>query len=348
VNKKLSNLEKLIGFLGSLFLFILMLLVADEHLKTGFWYYLLLSILSIAITSYSILYVLKNLIKGLEFLCLQTNIFIAYLTKKLNNLSFPSLPIMLLVTFGWLVFITFLILMQKGDYDFSCLLNIKLDGLSLNEWGDFLAGFIAPVALGWLAYSIYYQKKEFENVHSSLKDQVAELEIEKHYTNYEQYVNKIDILINSVNSQMNTLSFEELNKNFTLVNPNDYLNISTKIKKIFLLNKSLLEILQNHKNHEKSKLALKELTQQYDMIYLEDMNLINEMILKYYFLIAISDKEIKHELTYENFSKLDFWIDEGKKEKIIEIINQIEGETLFYKKIDPAFSNITKCKELLN
>lgn len=341
--------EKLVIFICTLSSLIIMLFFTPAYLANGFLYYLLIFLLFIINISLLFIFLLKNIDEKLNSFITKIKVFISVIIMIKDKILFlkTSMTIVILATISWLSFVGFLIYKQKRDLDISSLLDIKSTGLSLNEWGDFSAGFIAPLALGWLAYSIYYQKKEFEEVHSSLKDQISELEIEKYYNSYEKYINKIDYLINSISSTMNTISLEELNKKFILANPNDFLNIATNVKKIYLLNKSLKELLNNYKDNRKLKIALDDLSKQYDMLYKEDINLINEILLKYYFLIAISDKEIKHELKYSDFKKLSSWINKEKKETFLVFIDKIEGESLFYNKLDPAFESIIKYTDLL-
>lgn len=261
-----------------------------------------------------------------------------------NIMKNRSLYGMIIFSIIWISIISFLIYSFYSGNDFYSLLNVNdyCWGLKLNEWGDFFAGFMAPLALGWLAYSIYYQKKEFENVHSSLKEQVLELEMEKHYSSYEQQINKIDSLITIINSQMNTITLRELNEKFTLSDPINYMKVATNIQKVFLLNKNIHNLFERHNSEIKSVNALKMLKDQYNIIYAEDIEIVYKMLLKYYFLITISKKEIKHAKPYEVFYTLDHWLTEAKKDEILKIIESIEEENIFSKKIDPAFKKLEK------
>ncbi|WP_373035576.1 hypothetical protein [Sulfurimonas sp.] len=287
-----------------------------------------------------------NSIEWISNLIINTIISIFYLILKLLTMAWEnkSLTGMIVFSIVWISIIVFLITSYHSGHDLLKYLNTDnfSKGLKLNEWGDFFAGFMAPLALGWLAYSIYYQKKEFENVHGSLKEQVLELEMEKSYTSYEQQINKIDSLIDNINAQMNTLSLREVNEKFTLSNPTDYLKVATNTKKIFLLNENIEKLLKRHNSKQKSVDSLKVLEEQYKIIYAEDIEIIYKILLKYCFLITISDKEIKHLKPYESFNILDNWLTQEKKDKILEIIENIEGESLFSKKIDPAFIEFNK------
>lgn len=349
MNKKLNNSEKLIGFLSSIFLLILMLYVASEDLKTGFFYYLLISVLSIAIVSYSIIYLLKNIIKGLKFLCKKIKLLILYSSTKLKNIKFSSLTIMFLATLGWLSFIFFLIWMQKGDFDFACLLNMKFDGLSLNEWGDFLAGFIAPVALGWLAYSIFYQKKEFENVKEAfvdqqdiLKDQVTKLEIDQLHTWFERNTSRINVLLAKIQKEKisNNDTPQLINEDFSLITQESkYFEIFDEIRNILKINEFILSsLIESSKNKEVNK-AIRELLIEYQLLYGEHIKFSKIILLKVYLCIAMHEKEIKGEFKYVKYKVYSDWLTKDLKDKIIELVNSQESK-LIEEQINLAFEKI--------
>jgi hypothetical protein len=49
----------------------------------------------------------------------------------------------------------------------------------LNEWGDYLAGFVAPVALGWFVLTLLLQRKELELQRKELELQRNEMELSR-------------------------------------------------------------------------------------------------------------------------------------------------------------------------
>lgn len=53
--------------------------------------------------------------------------------------------------------------------------------LSLNEWGDFLAGMTAPIAFIWLIVGYFLQRKELNQNTAALKEQSEELKLHAKY-----------------------------------------------------------------------------------------------------------------------------------------------------------------------
>lgn len=72
---------------------------------------------------------------------------------------------------GWLLTIIWILL-------FTCLIIFRLDDavtMTLNEWGDFFAGFAAPLALLWLIVGYRLQKNELTMNTKALETQKDEL-----------------------------------------------------------------------------------------------------------------------------------------------------------------------------
>lgn len=68
----------------------------------------------------------------------------------------------------WIIFAIYLIL-EKWDL---------AQALSLNEWGDFLAGFSAPLAFFWLVIGYFQQGEELKQNTEALKQQEAALQLQ--------------------------------------------------------------------------------------------------------------------------------------------------------------------------
>lgn len=67
---------------------------------------------------------------------------------------------------------------------FGLLIYIKWQDaitMSLNEWGDFLAGATAPVAFLWLIIGYLLQRKELSLNTQALIDQAHELKVQNEY-----------------------------------------------------------------------------------------------------------------------------------------------------------------------
>ena len=261
--------------------------------------------------------------------------------------SYKSISSILIISFCWISFIVYLVTMQKRNEGWNKLISLKDSGLSLNEWGDFSAGFIAPLALVWLTYSIYYQKKEFENVQKSLKDQVTELALEKYHMSFDRYTTKIENIILKL-EDTHSGTIDDINNSFILSNANTYAGLASDIKKIAVLDKNIVTLLSKQLNNPIFEEALTTLKEQYESIYYDNLKSCKEILLKIYFLISVSDVEVKQQKIYDKFEKYNKWLSKDKKDKIKELIDGEQGETLFFKKIDPAFSKITNKLELLD
>ncbi len=69
------------------------------------------------------------------------------------------------LTFGWVIVVMVILYFKRAS----------IGELSLNEWGDFLAGVTAPIAFLWLIVGYLLQKQELENNTQALKLQAEEM-----------------------------------------------------------------------------------------------------------------------------------------------------------------------------
>ncbi|WP_079324893.1 hypothetical protein [Vibrio sp. L85] len=69
------------------------------------------------------------------------------------------------LTASWVAVVTVIFYFKRSE----------LGELSLNEWGDFLAGITAPIAFLWLIIGYLLQKKELENNTHALQLQAEEM-----------------------------------------------------------------------------------------------------------------------------------------------------------------------------
>lgn len=68
-----------------------------------------------------------------------------------------------------------------------------------NNWGDFFAGFFAPLAFLWLGYGIFVQRAEFSKMSESINDQKKEME--KQSVQFETQSNHMKQQIDMIMSQ---------------------------------------------------------------------------------------------------------------------------------------------------
>lgn len=346
--------NKLLIFITLCLLIVVMLFIANENIKEGFFYYILLFILSIGAISLFFTFILKNIDDNLYKL---VNKFIVILSK-INLLSkktkdiynkYKQFKIIIGFTLIWIFFILYLISFQKDGFDWCFLINIKADGLTLNEWGDFSAGFIAPLALGWLAYSIYYQKKEFENVKEAfvdqqdiLKDQVTKLEIDQLHTWFERNTSRINVLLAKIQKEKisNNDTPQLINEDFSLITQESkYFEIFDEIRNILKIDEFILSsLIESSKNEEVNK-AIRELLIEYQLLYGEHIKFSKIILLKVYLCIAMHEKEIKGEFKYEKYKVYSDWLTKDLKDKIIEFVNSQESK-LIEEQINLAFEKI--------
>ena len=70
------------------------------------------------------------------------------------------------------------ILLSMGFIVLLFVKRAELGNLTLNEWGDFLAGFAAPLAFVWLVAGYLQQGRELQLNTAALKEQQAELRLQ--------------------------------------------------------------------------------------------------------------------------------------------------------------------------
>lgn len=324
--------KKSVSVIFSVVLLIIVPIIANKDLKENFSYHLMLFLLII----YILIFVFQN--KQIVI----NKIKIIYKDYKQFQIIFGF-------TLLWLFFIFYLILIQKDGYDSIFLIKINYDGLTLNEWGDFLAGFIAPIVLGWLAYSIYYQKQEFEKVKESfveqqdiLKDQVTKLEIDQLHTWFERNTSRMNALLVKIQREniSNNDTPQLINDDFSLITQESkYFEIFDEIRNILKIDEFILSsLIESSKKKEVNK-AIKELLIEYNLLYGEHIKYSKMILLKVYLCIAIHEKEVKNELKYEKYKVYSDWLTKELKDNITEFIN-IQESKLFDKQIDLAFEKI--------
>jgi septal ring factor EnvC (AmiA/AmiB activator) len=108
------------------------------------------------------------------------------------------------------------------DYYFLFLIIWKLEDaakMDLNEWGDFLAGFAAPLMLLWLIIGYRLQKNELTMNTEALREQQKELarqvdELSKQNTLMQSLVEALESLPNAIGKLSDAITTASFQKPF--------------------------------------------------------------------------------------------------------------------------------------
>lgn len=232
--------------------------------------------------------------------------------------------------------------------------------IKLNEWGDFLAGFFAPLLFAWLVYGVFIQKKEFAKVSESamsqikeMKDQVTQTEIQQLNTWFNRNINTINMIKNNLfkNIKVNNvdsiaLIYHQLKQDFK--QEENYFNIFDELKSIldiFLYIEETINNLQNtKKSNEVYTKSLKEIKNEFNTLFDSEINDIKGIMTIVYFLIGAHHLD-RESLAYKKYSIYHKWLTEyddisnciinSKKDNIEntlkEIFTKIDSITINFK-----------------
>ena len=264
--------------------------------------------------------------------------------KILRFLRKRSFKILLYFSLIWIIII--IIMLQENNFIREYLkLIIEPRKLKLNEWGDFLAGFVAPLAFIWIGFGIYYQKKEFSNIVKSLKlqqdefkesvdvmkEQVIQIEIQHHVS----WFNRNIINLKGNIKELKIGSFDSpilINKSFDRTSAIENKNIFDDIKSIIELDSYIVENLSKIKNAKRQiQDRIAELEQEYLIQFEEEM----EYCKKIYWKILVLISHYSESTEYEHYSIYADWV-LHKQKLILDIVKESNGITLD-QKIDSAF-----------
>jgi len=223
---------------------------------------------------------------------------------------------------------------------FICIVFISNGGpnLRLNEMGDYIAGFFAPVLFLWLVYGVFLQKEEFGKVVDSfelqqkefadsvktMKDQVFQVEVQHLNTWFNRNLRTIDNIkanlfknINVDNIDSVGLINEQLKNDIT--NAKDYINIFDELKNILfivLYIEDHLEILSKQEKENKILIkSINELKEEFNMLMGEDIKNIKEIMSIVFVLI-----ECRNAPEYKGYSIYKHWVTNNT-----DILNLIEN-----------------------
>lgn len=201
--------------------------------------------------------------------------------------------------------------------------NQTKEPITLNEWGDFLAGFFAPLLFGWLVYGVVIQKKEFAKVSESatsqikeMKDQVTQTEIQQLNTWFNRNINTINMIKNNLfnNIKVNNvdsiaLIHHQLRQDFK--QEENYFNIFDELKSILDIFLYIEETINNLEKAKKSNevytKSLEEIKNEFRTLFVSEINDIKGIITIVYFLIGAHHLD-KDSSVYKKYSIYYKWI----------------------------------------
>lgn len=285
--------------------------------------------------------------------------------KKREKIDFQSISLVTL-TLLWLILVY-----QFTSKDFFEEFGIKLiTSNKFNEWGDYLAGFFAPIIFLWLVYGVFIQKKEFKNVVDEYKKSVEILKKQSIHTDIQHknawFDRKVEMMDSYIKHMLkDKITIEKLQLSMISNKIDEYKDIMYDLKRVVELNlyihKSLSEIpkeLQDSNNQYLN--AMSRLKEEYNLSYGQDVLLSKKMLLKIYLQIFLSKviiddninsleendlKDLKKE-KFKGFYEHINWLND-------EFLNLINGSE--YQKIekndsfiDIMFNEILKSNQIEN
>jgi hypothetical protein len=337
-----------IVFFTILSLFILVETMVDSSLK-GELSFIVPKYIMILFILYFI--VKKTFIEDIKILCSKHSLY----NNILKDKSFLKL---ISISIIWIIFIFILINYQLGESNnLSSLIKLEdnKSGLKLNEWGDFFAGFVAPITLLWVGFGIFYQMEEFKKVVESfekqqriLNAQATQVEMQRIYMWYDRNIKKLsDNILKIENENINNnFSLELINDDFTLPSNGDkYSKIFYNIKDIVKVNNYLIESIENKIRNQLNKdmlMSLTDLKQEYNFRFFEHTSNAEKIFKKILFCIAINDLEIKKEKPFIKYEDYKSWLTDDYKNYITNVLMNLSNIKYMdrEKEVDDAFGKI--------
>ncbi|MEV9524920.1 hypothetical protein [Aliarcobacter butzleri] len=286
------------------------------------------------------------------------------LVKIFKCIDKNSFKLLFLFSLIWIIIAISLLLEDNILKNSLKILLIKPKSLNPNEWGDFLAGFVAPLAFIWIGFGVYYQKKEFANVVKSfnlqqkefkksvgvLEKQTIQIEIQRYHNWFNRNTNQLTFFLNKLSES------QESQNNTPLRIYNDlkiqvhekYFNIYDELKSIIDLDKYICNYLKSIKDND-IVLAIKDLEDEYKMLFEEHIIYSRKVLLKIYILICSSSIEYKDNKPFENYSIFFNWLIIDNIDlsfKIKTFIDEQDGIDIM-EKIRKAFINIDENEKIM-
>ncbi len=242
-----------------------------------------------------------------------------------------------LFSFVWILFIINLYLNQEKSLD-------------LNNWGDYLAGFFAPLLFIWVVFGIHLQKKEFKNAIDEYKKSVKFLEKQSINTDVQHqniwFDRNVEMLLKYINDIENygidsnnksTNNIEQLNKQIVNITISNFVLLIHKLPRIIKLDKYINDTLiykidsyneRTENNSDLFILSMNELKNGYDILFERNINACKNIFLKMIFftyyakIMGELDESNKSDPNFSEINKSLELIDKDKKNIIYEIINK--------------------------
>jgi hypothetical protein len=255
--------------------------------------------------------------------------------EDINQDTKTIIPIhLILATFFWGMLIITITLNQFFKHD-----------RSFNEWGDFFAGFFAPIVFLWIGYGIYIQRREFNNLREALVEQRKEYEntVQEQKNHIEQI--KIQSLVNWFRKNttlmrgfLDKLSISSggakydspiaINKNFNHpLQSNKFTNIFHTIKNIIDLDAYIIDEMKKKDELDcQYKIELESIKREYNSLFKEELLLCNDIYLKILLIVAVFKIEIAegYGTVYQDYAVYKHWISDYNFKILEEFIkNQV-------------------------
>ncbi|MDO9055343.1 MAG: hypothetical protein Q7U69_02245 [Sulfuricurvum sp.] len=223
--------------------------------------------------------------------------------------EFDGLKIMFFLSSIWIIYIVIYAI-------YSWNIQTTTNSIGLNEWGDFLAGFFAPLLFVWLVYGVFIQKKEFANAlesfqlqHKEMRGQSEQIEIQQLNTWFNRNAKTINMLkttiMQDVNKSIQQISVD-LEENIT--NQDSFFEVYDELKNLINIDiyvKEYLSELKKSNDHKTFQKSIDEILNEYEVLFKTDTQYAKRILTLVYFFIFAS---IKQNETYEKYKIYSKWI----------------------------------------
>lgn len=269
-------------------------------------------------------------------------------------LEIDGFKLMSLISAIWVLFI---IVYAIYSYTFP----IK-EPIRLNEWGDFLAGFFAPLLFLWLVYGVLIQKIELATVSESsqsqtkkMQEQVAQTEIQQLNIWFNRNLKNIQTIKLSIfkvsNGDFNSIAevaielekdITSTQKNYILVD-DKYFKIYDDLKNIFdtiiYIQNYLDEQLIKYEEKDTKWESINEIKNEFLVLFKHELKDLKKILSVVYFLIALNKRS-----GYEKYLAYAHWLDGNATTS--DIYNEIIS--MSKTTVDEILSEVLKNYEKIN
>lgn len=239
---------------------------------------------------------------------------------------------------------------------------IKDDPIHLNEWGDFLAGFFAPLLFLWLVYGVFIQKRELATVSESAQSQIKEMqeqarqtEIQQLHTWFNRNLNNIQTIKLSIfkvsSGHFNSIAEVaiELEKDITSTTKN-YISLDDKYFKIYDDLKNIFDTIIYIQNYLDKQIvryegkdtkceSISEIKNEFLVLFKHELKDLKKILSVAYFLIALNKRT-----DYVKYSAYSHWLEDNAT------TNDIYNEIISMSKttVDEILLEVLKNYEKIN